>query len=72
MDHPQTLRAFSHELAKIAGEEKAKDAAKFLGMRGRDAAFLAGGAVGAHLLRRAYKDWRMGRELRRQQGGQGY
>jgi hypothetical protein len=58
-----TLRSFSAEVQK--------EAAATLPDKWTAAALMGGGAVGAHVLQKAFKDWKNGRQLRVQQSGYG-
>ena len=65
MDTPiplDVLRAFSQEVQKEAATLPDKWTA---------AALLGTGAVGAHVLKKAVKDWQAGRQMRAQQASYG-
>lgn len=59
----EVLRSFSAELQK--------EGAATLPDKWTAAALVTGGAVGAHVLKKAVKDWQNGRQLRVQQAGYG-
>lgn len=61
-------KAFEDELVKIASKH---EAAKKL-VSTRDLLFAGGGAVGLHSLAKAHRRYRIGREVEKQQGQQGY
>lgn len=56
------------EIQKTADRFKLPDMATIRGKVGRDHAMMAVGAVGALGARSLYNDWKLGRQIRKQQG----